>query len=368
MEQANNSTVRPEPRPVFHLPAGQFRPVVSHPAKFQRAAHSSPAAASAPASTHSDRAAATFPDASEQQSNVISLLERGRAAMDGVTRAATWPVSASARLAANLHRWMERQRRAPVDALAQLEAAARYAIVTNRLSGMSALSEQEEAVVRSGTSQRVLHQAGAEIAVEGEASPKPMFLVSGWACRYRVLPNGRTQIIGLLVPGDAIGMKGCAEPMATTNVSALTSVETVDARPLLKMAQQPGQFPGVSHAVSRMCVQEEEFLVNQVIRLGSLPVEGRLAHLLLELRWRLAEAGLASEREFSMPLTNDSLADALGVNPKLIARTMETFRRRKIVRHRYGRVEIIKPKVLKSLSGFRAPETCSCSRLGAKLH
>jgi CRP-like cAMP-binding protein len=141
-------------------------------------------------------------------------------------------------------------------------------------------------------------------------------------------------------------------------------VETVDAKPLLKMAQHPGQFPGVSHAVGRMCVQEEEFLVNQVVRLGSLPVEARLAHLLLEMRWRLAEAGLASEREFSLPLSNETIADALAVNVKLVARTLETFRRRKIIKVRFGRVELLKPNVLKSISGFKPPETCSCGRLG----
>ncbi len=362
MEHANQPTLLPEARPVFPLPEDKFRPA-SRPVRLPAGSRTSQALG-APAY----RVPNTEPAESEPPSNVISLLDRGRAAVDGVTRAATWPVSASARLAANLHRWMERQRRPPVDALAQLEAAARFAVVTNRLSGISELSAAEEATVRSATSQRRLHQSGAEIATEGEVSPKPMFIVSGWACRYRVLPNGRTQLIGLLVPGDAIGMKGCAEPMATTSVSALTSVETVDARPLLKMAQEPGQFPGVAHAVGRMCVQEEEFLVNQVVRLGALPIEGRLAHLLLELRWRLAEAGLATEREFNMPLSNESLADALAVSPKVIARTMETFRRRKIIRRRYGRVEFIKPNVMTTLSGFRPPETCSCSRPGAKLH
>lgn len=360
MEQANNSTFRPEARPVFRLPEDKFRNTAAQPARLPRA--TTPPRADTAASPQE------ISSPPQPQSNVISLLERGRAAMDGVGRAATWPVSASARLAANLNRWMARQRQAPVDVLAQLEAAARYAIVTNRLSGISELSSAEEATVRSATSQRRLHQSGAEIATEGEASPKPMFLVSGWACRFRVLPNGRNQIIGLLMPGDAIGMKGCAEPMATTSVSALTSVETVDAKPLLKMAQQPGQFPGVAHAVGRLCVQDEEFLVNQVVRLGSLPIEGRLAHLLLELRWRLAEAGLATEREFSMPLTNETLADALAANPKLIAKAMDTFRRRKIVRHRYGRVELLKLNVLKNLSGFRPPETCACGRLGVKPH
>ena len=355
MEQANNSTIRPEVRPVFHLPEDKFRHVARQTARFERT--------SPPAETADSPQSPPF-----AQSNVISLLERGRAAMDGVGRAAAWPVSVSARLAANFNRWMARQRQEPVDALAQLEAAARYAIVTNRLSSVTELSSTEEAAVRSVTTQRRLHQAGAELAIEGEASPKPMFLVSGWACRYRVLPNGRNQIVGLLMPGDAIAMKGCAEPMATTSISALTSVETVDAKPLLKMAQLPGQFPGVAHAIGRLCVQEEEFLVNQVVRLGSLSVEGRLAHLLLELRWRLAEAGLATEREFSMPLTAETLADAIAVNPNIIARTMEVFRRRKIVHRRFERLEILKPNELKKLSGFRPPETCACGRLGARPH
>lgn len=316
----------------------------------------------------------TQPESRPLRAHVTGILERSRTvlersrivagvAADGISQAGTWSAATSSSLMRAVNAWVEKKRRPRVDTLRELADAARYMVVTNRMSGIAVLSEEEAAAVRNGTPHRRIHQTGSELAVEGDVSPKPMFIMSGWACRFRLCPNGRTQIVGLLLPGDAVGLRGASEPLSPTTISALTTMETVDATALLKVAQHQQQFPGVLHALRRMYSQQEEFLMNQVVRLGTMSPEARLAHLLLELRWRLAEAGLASETEFAMPIGNETLADTTALSVKQIARAMKTFRLRALVRRKYERVELLSTAGLNKLSGFRAPDTSSCGRL-----
>jgi len=316
----------------------------------------------------------TYPTSRPLRSHVTGFLERSRVvlqrsrivagvAADGIAQAGTWSAATSSSLMQALSLWVEEKRRPRVDTLRELADAARYMVVTNRMSGIAVLSEEEAAAVRNGTPHRRIHQTGSELAVEGDVSPKPMFIMSGWACRFRLCPNGRTQIVGLLLPGDAVGLRGASEPLSPTTISALTTMETVDATSLLKVAQHQQQFPGVLHALRRMYSQQEEFLMNQIMRLGTMSPEARLAHLVLELHWRLAEAGLASETEFALPIGNETLADTTALSVKQVSRAMKAFRRRALVRRKYERVELLSAAGLKKLSGFRAPDTSSCGRL-----
>jgi CRP-like cAMP-binding protein len=297
---------------------------------------------------------------------VIRLLDHSRAAaglaVRGVARAGAWSATTSTGIVKGLSAWLEQKRRPRVDVLGALAEAAKYGVVTNRMGAIAVLSDEEQRLVRNGTPHRKVHQAGSELAEEGDVSPRPMFIMSGWACRLRVLPNGRTQIVGLLLPGDAIGLRGAAEPLSPTTISALTTMETVDAAPLLQLAQDQQQFPGVLHALRRMSAQQEEFLMNQVTRLGALPPDARVAHLLLELRWRLEQAGLASDDQFVMPLTNETLADTTALKTKQVGNIMKMLRARGLVRRRYEKVELLNGERMRQLSGFRAPDTSSCGR------
>jgi CRP-like cAMP-binding protein len=74
--------------------------------------------------------------------------------------------------------------------------------VVRRLRTLAPLTEDDQALVRSLSERRQRHAAGEELVAEGEAAGRPRFVVSGWACRQRVLPDGRRQIFGFLLPGD----------------------------------------------------------------------------------------------------------------------------------------------------------------------
>lgn len=238
----------------------------------------------------------------------------------------------------------------------KLAGEARYTTLSNRFSIIADLNASERAIAeRLDHATRRIHQAGADLAGEGEIAPSPMFIVSGWACRMRVTASGRRQILGFLLPGDAVCLRGPAEHISAFTVCALTTVETVDAAAFLKMASQSQTYPGIALAVEGAKLQDDLFTANQIVRLGTQTRTERVANLLLELRWRLQQTGLADGSTFPMPLTRETLADALGMKASRINLELGWLRARNMLSLRYQRGEVLSSAV-ESLAGFKAPE------------
>jgi CRP-like cAMP-binding protein len=261
------------------------------------------------------------------------------------------------RAAVSLHAWLASHGHKAEDPLLTLVEAAKYRTVFNRISAAANLSPAERQIVEAiSSSVRKTYQAGSEIVVEGEVMPRPMIIASGWACRRRTRGNGRAQVVGFLAPGDGIGLRGSADTTAPCTIMALTTVETIDATQLLRMAQQSSDYAGITEALLKAVAEDEEFLTNQIIRLGATSPVERLAHLLLEMHARLSAAGLATDRDFFMPMTYETLAEALALTPKVARRAMKRLKRRGLAKFRYGRVKLMAPAELQRMSDFTPPD------------
>jgi hypothetical protein len=76
---------------------------------------------------------------------------------------------------------------------------------------------------------------------------------------------------------------------------------------------------------------------------------------MFELRWRLAEAGLADHRQFPLPLTHETLGDLLGMSAAQARKAMRRLRAYRILSVRYGRAMLLEQGSRGKLGGFRAP-------------
>jgi CRP-like cAMP-binding protein len=208
---------------------------------------------------------------------------------------------------------------------------------------------------------RRVHQAGSDLTAEGDIALTPMFIVSGWAARLRVLSRGRRQIVGLLLPGDGVSFHGAAEPVAAFTITALTTVETVDAAPFLEMAGDAQRNPGVAQAIQRAMAQEECFSANQILRLGSQNEIERLANFLMEIHWRLGQAGLTCGASFPLPLTAETLSDVLSMTPSRVRRKLRALRSSGLFAVRYGCARLISSTKAGKLAEFRPPESSTSS-------
>lgn len=210
--------------------------------------------------------------------------------------------------------------------------------------------------------------AGAELCAAGVAGLRPRFLVQGWACRLRVLPDGRCQIFNLVLPGDLIG--SCLRPHqpAAAATVALTRVETASAAGFAALlgaaAPQPGvpaaspslaSRPSLAAACAALERQGEALLLDQITRLGRQSAYERTAHLFLEIWGRLAVVGLAAGNTFRWPLRQDTMADLLGLSVVHVNRTLQQLRRERVLELRAGVAVLLQPERLRAAADVPPP-------------
>ncbi|HUZ12206.1 MAG TPA: Crp/Fnr family transcriptional regulator [Caulobacteraceae bacterium] len=221
-----------------------------------------------------------------------------------------------------------------------------------RLSALATLTAADRFLIASLAAQRQAQPAGAEICGDGRRMPRLM--LSGWACRQRELPDGRRQIFEFILPGDLIWPGPRQRPLALAVTVALTSVATADARALAAVAAEP-QHAGLMAAIETSAALEEIFLLDHLVRIGRQTAYERTGHLLLELHWRLGLAGLVRGSRFSMPLTQEILADALGLSVVHMNRTLQHLRREGLIRLQCGELELLDVAALARIADYTPP-------------
>ncbi len=224
--------------------------------------------------------------------------------------------------------------------------------VLRKLRSYARLSEVEEALIRVLGERRERFAPGEEILAEGQALRRPKFVVAGWAACQRVLPDGRRQIFRFILPGDPLG--AASRPSAAPwSLTALTALETVDAEPALDAAES-GRAPGLAQALAAIWMQDEQLLLDHMVRLGQQTAYERVAHFLLELQRRLQIVGLGDSQRFPLPLTQEMLADALGLSIVHVNRTLQQLRREGLLELRSGVAILREPQTLTTIAGYEA--------------
>lgn len=188
-------------------------------------------------------------------------------------------------------------------------------ILLRRMRNLSSLNEREIELVRSLSDQVKVHDPGSMICPRADGSPYPRLIVSGWACRPRLLSDGRRQMLAVHLPLDVLGDRGDRRPLAMTPAAALTPVRTISAAPLYDaMANKPDQFPGLIRAFTKIERMEENQLLDHVVRLGCQTALQRIASCLLELHRRMEAIGFTHDGSYQMPLTQEALGELLGLS------------------------------------------------------
>lgn len=198
--------------------------------------------------------------------------------------------------------------------------------------------------------------AGAHIYTEGDSPPAPWIVGVGWACRLRVLPDGRRQIFSFLLPGDTIGVHEMAHPAIQPTILAITNVKLLNATKLAEaIGRADESIANIVQACRKQLIWSQAQLLDQIQRLGRLTALERMAHLLLELHYRMQDAGLAEEGRFPLPLTQSQFGEALGLSLVHVNRTLQQLRHERLIELKPGRVAILDRERLELLCDFRKP-------------
>ncbi len=227
--------------------------------------------------------------------------------------------------------------------------------VLMRMSAIARLSPLERAVLRDVAAHARSFPAQTELCIEGRVQP-PQVLLAGWACYQRLLGDGRRQIIGFLLPGDIIGSVTRSNMLASQTAAALTPVTVADARLLLPAADGAASaMPGLSQAIQHIAYMEDVRMRDHVVRLGRQTAYERVVHLMLEFRSRLAVVGQVVDDGFAVPVTQEVLADALGLSVVHINRTLQQIRRDRLFELRGGQLKLRQIELMQAMVDWAQP-------------
>ncbi len=191
-----------------------------------------------------------------------------------------------------------------------------------------------------------------DLVIDGYPSSKLSFVKEGVAARYKVLRNGRRQVINILVPGDIVGLPASFLDQATFSVIALTDMK-LDVCSLDTFVASCYQRPKFALALSWLAVHEATTYAEHVVDIGRRTALERLAHFLLELHGRLALVGRATQTGFDLPISQEVIGDALGLSVPHVNRMLAKLRADGMIAGAERRVEFTDLRALQLLAHFQ---------------
>jgi CRP-like cAMP-binding protein len=173
-------------------------------------------------------------------------------------------------------------------------------------------------------------EAHTELTFEGRERQDCYVLLEGWAAGYKLLPDGKRQIINFSIPGDFLGLRSFLLRTADHSVVTLTEawVSRFEQQRILKILED---LPRVGAAILWALSREEAIVVEHLVNVGRRSAIEGLAHLLLEIGERLRIVGFGDDRGYPCPLTQEALADAMGLTPIYVNRILRQLRERGLV-------------------------------------
>ncbi|MFB0613921.1 Crp/Fnr family transcriptional regulator [Aurantiacibacter poecillastricola] len=220
-----------------------------------------------------------------------------------------------------------------------------------RLANFSEFTEEEAETIAglSATAQRLC--VGTVLIEEGDRPEDVIYLVEGWAARYKILPDGRRQIVAILIPGDLCDVQVFTLKEMDHSIALLSDAK-VARIPKRTMLQTMEDTPRIARAMWWSTLVDEAVLREWLVNMGQRNAFERLAHLFCELWLRLKQVGLTSGHGFHLPLSQEGLADTMGLTPVHINRTLQRMREERLITLRSGELVIEDIERLQKIADF----------------
>lgn len=192
---------------------------------------------------------------------------------------------------------------------------------------------------------------GATVLVEGTHSAHLFTVLSGWGFRYKLLSDGRRQILNYLMPGDLIGLQGSLMGEMQHSVEALS--------PMLlcmferdKLQELYRNYPGLAYDITWIAAREEQMLDENLLSVGRRTAIERAAYLIAFICARAASVGLNGGKAIEIPITQQHIADTLGLSLVHTNKTLRKLADRNLVNWRERGCEVIDLDGLLGLAGW----------------
>lgn len=225
------------------------------------------------------------------------------------------------------------------------------AAMLRRLNVVTGLDEADVAAIRGLPIIVRQWEAGRPIVCDGDRPTECCLLIEGFCVRAKSTVSGQRQILSVHIPGDipdlqSLHLHRMDHDLIPVVPSTLGLISHTSLRALTRAR------PNVAEKFWRDSLIDAAIFRQWIVNGGQRPADSRLAHLVLEVRHRLSVVGRAAGDTFEMPLTQEQIAEALGITPVHANRIIRQLREAKIVDISRGRVAVLNEAKLAQLAQF----------------
>ncbi len=184
-------------------------------------------------------------------------------------------------------------------------------------------SSDELTFMKSFKTGEVNVEPGATIYMEKSVNLSLYTVLEGAGFRYKMLEDGRRQILNFILPGDLVGLQGTIAGEMQHSVEALSAM-TLCVFDRKRLDALYRNHPSLAFDLTWIACREERLLDENLLTIGRRNAVERVAYVLSVLYHRAKQVGLAPDGTMQIPLTQSHLADALGLS---LVHTNKTMRK-----------------------------------------
>ena len=193
--------------------------------------------------------------------------------------------------------------------------------------------------------------AGAYVVRDGEKPTHSCLLLRGFAYRHKVTGEGGRQIMSIHMKGDVVDLQNSLLRRSDHNVQALTNID-VAYMPVEAVRDLAFSRPNVGKAMWYETLVDASIFREWTLNVGRRQARARTAHLLCEFAMRLEVAGLGEQLDYELPMTQEQLADALGLTSVHVNRTLKALEHDGLIERTVRSVRIGDWKALAKVGDF----------------
>ncbi|MBY5967516.1 Crp/Fnr family transcriptional regulator [Halomonas denitrificans] len=214
------------------------------------------------------------------------------------------------------------------------------------------LSEHDQQLVEALEKSPLAVTAGSQLWEERDPANDFLTLSEGWAYSYRQLEDGSRQILEVYLPGDVIGLREYAFHQRLTGVRMIED-GVVCRFPHDRLDDIFRQSPNLTAILFAMASRQQVLLTERLVNLSRRSARQKLAHFIMEMYERLAKtAGRQQDHALRLPLSQEMLADVLGLSPVHVSRTFTALDEEGLIHRSRHRLLLPDPAALADAGQF----------------
>ena len=223
--------------------------------------------------------------------------------------------------------------------------------LVKHLSRVGELSPQDCEAIQGIKGEVRFVRRQEDIAKAGTAPVFSVLVLKGFLQRYNSRRDGSRQIHSFYIAGDAPSFESLHLDKMDYSLGAVVHSE-VAIIPHGELMALMRDRPAVQALVWRSSLRQSSLYREWLTRNSRLPADGAMAHLFCELYARSLVAGLVEQKSCEVPLTQEMLADALGLTGVHVNRTLQQLRETGMVDHKSGRLFVHDARKLADFADF----------------